>query len=86
VNILGVAYFGDRIKIDGKVEISEDVLGGSGGENAEKLTGDWETLYEEKKVAFIAVVIHVFRTGDTNGGDLSQVMGCKLGCECKGTV
>jgi len=44
VNLLGVSYFGDRIQLDGKVEVSEDVLGGADGENAEKVTGDWGTL------------------------------------------
>jgi len=62
------------------------VRGGGDGENAEKLSGDWDLLFEEKQVGFIPVVIHAFMIDGTNGGNISQVAGCKLGCECKGTI
>jgi len=87
VNLIDVAYFGDREKLDGRIKISDDVRGAtSGTENMEALVGQWDDLFEEKSVGFIAVVIHVFQSNGMNGGNLSQIPGCKVGCECKSTV
>jgi len=68
------------------ISISEDIKGGSSkSANHEALTVDWGGL-SDSEASFLAFVVHAFSMGDSNGGNLSEVKGCKVSCEWKGEV
>jgi len=76
-HFLEVAWQDDPVRADGMVSLALGSTGDATTQNDEVLTIDWAGL-GDNPIQFVAVVVHAYRIGDNNGGNLDQVKACSV--------
>jgi len=79
-HFLEVSWQDDPVRVDGMVNLNLNSAGQATSQNDEVMTVNWVGL-GNKPVHFVAVVVHAFRIGANNGGNLDQVPDCSVSYE-----